>query len=62
MEQMGLYLIKWKNPQVLQQMLAQGYDLRKGLEKYLQGRINPIEATPKLDRRGLGYNPNHPPL
>lgn len=62
MEQMHLYLIKCKDLRVLQQMLAQGYDLHKGLGKHLQGILNPIEATPKLDRHGLGYNTPQQPF
>lgn len=49
MEQMHFYLVKWKKPDVIQQMMAQG--------KNLQGIIEPIIPTPKNDRTGLGYFP-----
>ena len=44
------------NEVITQQMLAQGYLPGQGLGKYSQGRPTPIEATPKIDRAGLGYN------
>lgn len=37
MEQMGVYMLKCKNPAVVQQMLKQGYTPTKGLGKNLQG-------------------------
>ena len=44
------------NEVITQQMLAQGYLPGQGLGKYSQGRPTPIEAIPKIDRTGLGYN------
>lgn len=57
MEQMGVYIIKCKNPAAVKQMLAQGYTPTKGLGKNLQGISRPVNPPIKLDRAGLGYSP-----
>ena len=44
------------NAVIAQQMLSQGYLPGQGLGKNSQGRPTPIEATPKVDCAGLGYN------
>ena len=44
------------NEVITQQMLTQGYLPGQGLGKNSQGRPTPIEAAPKMDRAGLGYN------
>lgn len=46
------------NDIVTHQMLAQGYLPGRGLGKTGQGDPNPVMATPKPDRSGLGFN-NH---
>ncbi|KAI5936872.1 Protein SON [Manis javanica] len=43
------------NEVVTQQMLSQGYLPGQGLGKLKQGDPNPILATPKIDRSGLGF-------
>lgn len=57
MEQMGVYVIKYKNPVALQQMLQQGHTPSKGLVKHVQGITQPIAPSQKLDKAGLGFSP-----
>jgi hypothetical protein len=44
------------NKVITQEMLTHGYLPGQGRGKNSQGRPTPIEATPKIDRAGLGYN------
>lgn len=53
--QMGVYLFS-PSTAVTQQMLDQGLLPGQGLGKNGQGRRDPIQTTPKLDRTGLGYD------
>lgn len=46
------------NDVIAHQMLSQGYLPGQGLGKQGQGNLDPITATPKADRTGLGFN-NH---
>jgi hypothetical protein len=43
------------NSMVFHQMFQQGYNSLRGLGRYQQGRLHPVQPLGKLGRMGLGY-------
>jgi hypothetical protein len=43
------------NTIVSHQMFQQGYNPLRGLERYQQGRLQPVQSLENLGRMGLGY-------
>lgn len=56
LKQMDITLISGCSPQAGTIMRNMGYIPGKGLGKILQGRTEPIQATPKQDKHGLGFS------
>jgi dUTPase len=56
---MGVILCS-PNSVVSQQMFQQGYNPLRGLGKYQQGRLHPVQPLEKLGRTGLGYQTAQP--